>query len=55
MTVQTINGVAKPSEIAKRIGAQMQKRKIGRTPPENFDTILFDTSGASFKLLLTGN
>jgi hypothetical protein len=49
MTVQTINGVAKPSEITKRIGAQIQKRKTGKTPPENFDSILFDTLGVSFE------
>jgi hypothetical protein len=39
MTVHTINGVAKPKEIVKRMGAQIQKRKIAPTPPENFDSI----------------
>jgi len=39
MTVHITNGVANPSEIIQRIGAQIQKRKIAPTPPENFDSI----------------
>ena len=41
ITVHTIKGVAKPSVIIERIGAQMQKRKIAPTPPENFDSMFF--------------
>jgi hypothetical protein len=41
MTVHIIKGVAKPRVIAKRTGAQIQKRKIGKTFPENLDSIYF--------------
>jgi hypothetical protein len=41
MTVHTTKGVVKPSVIVKRMGAQIKKRKIDKTFPENFDSIMF--------------
>jgi hypothetical protein len=41
MAVHTTKGVARPRVIATRMGAQIKKRKIGKTPPENFDSICF--------------
>ena len=41
MTVHVTKGVAKVRVITKSRGAQRQKRKIGKTFPENFDSIYF--------------
>jgi hypothetical protein len=41
MTVHKTKGVARLRVIVKRMGAQIQKRKMCKTLPENFDSICF--------------
>jgi hypothetical protein len=41
MTVHTTKGVARPIETVKRRGAQIKKRKIVKTFPENFDSAIY--------------
>jgi hypothetical protein len=50
MTVQITNGNAKERVIVKRSGAQRQKRKIGKTPPSNFECSLDSSISFSFKI-----
>jgi hypothetical protein len=41
MHVHVTKGVARPIVTNKRAGAQIQKRKMSKTLPENFDSIYF--------------